>query len=124
VEQAQNFSTPAKAAGFKLESYDYEEAGGATFSPFLRELDLAMRQAWREESVLPEEILDHLEKLREAMDKVLESVHKNHLESLEHYQEIAGDQRCNQNVGHQHGRVEKGCRTRFSRHGAYLGKAG
>jgi hypothetical protein len=89
VEHAQHFTTPAKAAAFKLTTE--EEEAAPTFSPFLDDSEVAMRQAWRTDSVLPEAMLNHIEKLGDAMDKVLEDSYKTQFRNLQQYQEIAGD---------------------------------
>jgi hypothetical protein len=44
VEHAQHFTTPAKAAAFKLTAE--EEEAAPTFSPFLDDSEVAMRQSW------------------------------------------------------------------------------
>jgi hypothetical protein len=50
-----------------------------------------MRQSWRDASILPGDLIDHLEKLGEAMDKVMEEGYRNQRLQMQHYHEIAGD---------------------------------
>lgn len=51
--------------------------------PFLTEEDLALRKVWREDSNFLEGILNHLEKLGDAMDKVMTDTLKNQPQILE-----------------------------------------
>ena len=89
VDQAQQFSTPAKAEGLKVDIEEFDTE--VPFSPFLRESDVTTRQEWRDQEVLPEGVLDHIEKLGDAMDKLMEDNYRNQVRELEHYQDIAGD---------------------------------
>jgi cell fate (sporulation/competence/biofilm development) regulator YlbF (YheA/YmcA/DUF963 family) len=89
VEHAQQFTTPAKAASFKLTTEEVDM--NTAFSPFLDDSDILMRQFWRVNAVLPDAVLDHIEKLGDAMDRVLEDNFKSQIRDLEQYQEIAGD---------------------------------
>jgi hypothetical protein len=90
AKQAQMFTTPAKAANLMgSDKLDYEQ--DRTLSPFLTEDDLTQREMWREDPFVPSSIVDHLEKLGDAMDKVMSDSHQHLVMGVQNHSEVAGD---------------------------------
>jgi hypothetical protein len=91
LERAQAFATPTKVTASMKAGHllDYEE--DPPFSPFLVEEDLAQREKWRKDATLPVGVLNLLEKLGDATDKVMLKACQSQLTEFGHYTEIAMD---------------------------------
>lgn len=95
LEQAKDFTTPVKAGTLKSEVDPDRDP--LLFPPLIDEVDLLLPELWREELGLSE-VLDHLEKLGDAISGVTSSMHKLQLEDALHYQGVAEDFRQGQGM--------------------------
>jgi hypothetical protein len=87
VDVAQDLKTPSR----KEWGIPKKEEGEITSPPFLSERDLEMRHKWQEDSFMPTGIVDHIEKLGDAMNDVFSQKDHQDKSEAERYACVAED---------------------------------
>jgi hypothetical protein len=87
VDVAQDLKTPSR----KEWGITKKEAGKATSPPFLSDRDLEMRHTWHEDTFMPTGIVDHIEKMGDAMNDVFAQKDHQGKTGAERYACVAED---------------------------------